>query len=132
MTARTPEEVHQHWLEAINAGDIEALMMLYEPEAAVVFSPDNVAMGLPQIRKGNEGLLALRPHCELRVARVVSNGDIALLLSPWSLTGTGPDGGTIKLSGVTSDVVRRQADGSWLFIIDNPIGSSLAGEPSEG
>jgi uncharacterized protein (TIGR02246 family) len=129
MTARTPHEVHELWLQAINDGDIDALMALYEPEATVVFGPDSIASGVSGIREGIEQLLALRPRAELTVAQVLTAGDLALLLSPWTMTGTGPDGASISLSGVTSDVVRRQPDGTWRFIIDNPTGSGLVGEP---
>lgn len=30
-------------------------------------------------------------------------------------------------SGATAEVVRRQADGSWKYVIDNPDGSALLG-----
>ena len=32
-----------------------------------------------------------------------------------------------KMQGTTSDVLRRQADGTWLFVIDNPWGSAILG-----
>jgi uncharacterized protein (TIGR02246 family) len=131
MTARTPEEVHQLWLQAINDGDLERLMTLYEPGATVVFGPGRVATGPGAIREGNQGLLALRPRFALQVAQVLHGADLALLLSPWTMTGTGPDGAPLKLRGTTADVVRRQRDGSWLFIIDNPLGSGLVGEAVE-
>jgi ketosteroid isomerase-like protein len=38
------------------------------------------------------------------------------------MTGTDPDGNDVSMTGLTSDVVRRQPDGNWLFVIDNPIG----------
>ncbi len=132
MTARTPEEVHQRWLQAINDGDLDALMGLYEPEATVAFGPGQVAAGLAAIREGNQQLLALRPRFELGVAQVLVAGDLALLLSPWSMTGTGPDGAVLELRGITSDVVRRQPDGAWLFIIDNPMGSAAVAETPQG
>lgn len=131
MTARTPEAVHTLWLAAVNAGDIEALMPLYEPEATVVFGPGQVATGLAAIRAGNEGLLALRPHFALQIGQVLQADNLALLLSPWTMTGTMPDGTPLSLRGTTSDVVRRQPDGSWRFIIDNPTGSDGVGELSQ-
>ena len=36
--------------------------------------------------------------------------------------GTGADGSEVNLTGQTSDVVRRQPDGTWLLVIDNPFG----------
>ncbi len=47
-------------------------------------------------------------------------GDLALLHAEWTLKGTGPDGQAVELAGRTSEVVRRQTDGSWRYVIDNP------------
>jgi uncharacterized protein (TIGR02246 family) len=131
MMARTPEEIHQRWLQAINNGDIDGLMDLYEPDATVVFGPGDVAMGTADIREGIQKLLILRPHFELRVAQVLTADNLALLLSPWSMTGTGSDGTSLTFRGVTSDVVRRQPDGTWRFIIDNPTGSDAVGQVAQ-
>jgi ketosteroid isomerase-like protein len=38
----------------------------------------------------------------------------------WSITGTGPDGKPAKMEGRSAEVARRQRDGTWLFLIDNP------------
>jgi ketosteroid isomerase-like protein len=50
-------------------------------------------------------------------------GNIALLHAQWHLTGTGPDGQPVALSGRTAEVVQQQPDGRWLYLIDNPHGS---------
>ena len=54
----------------------------------------------------------------------IGTKDIAILYSRWTVSGTGPDGTPVTLGGVTSDVVRRQSDGHWLFAIDNPLGGA--------
>lgn len=40
----------------------------------------------------------------------------------WSFDGTGPDGEPVRLTANNADVLRRQADGTWRFVIDNPWG----------
>lgn len=124
MSPRTPEQVHLMWLEAINAGDLESVMSLYEPEAAIVNPDGHLLGGLDAVRAVTEGLLSLGPRFELHVARVLQSGDLALLLSPWTLAGTA-DGVALTLAGSTTDVVRRQQDGTWRFIIDNPTGIAI-------
>ena len=42
----------------------------------------------------------------------------------WSFDGTGPDGDPVRLSASNADVLRRQADGTWRFVIDNPWGTA--------
>ena len=51
-------------------------------------------------------------------------GDLALLINEWTMQATGPDGSPVQLTATTSDVVRRQPDGSWRVAIDNPYGTA--------
>ncbi len=122
MAARKPEDCDYLLTEAINAGDIEAAVALYEPNASFVAQPGQVVTGRAAIREVMQGFVALKPKLTIE-ANAVQSGDVALLRSKWSLTGTGPDGKPVEMSGNGTEVVRRQADGSWLFIIDNPAGA---------
>jgi ketosteroid isomerase-like protein len=45
MPARTPEELDVLFAKAINAGDIEAVIKLYEPGACLMPEPGEVASG---------------------------------------------------------------------------------------
>jgi ketosteroid isomerase-like protein len=45
------------------------------------------------------------------------------VIGVWSFSGTGPDGEPVRLAASNADVLRRQADGSWRFVIDNPWGT---------
>ena len=122
MPARKPEEIHRLFSEAFNAGDIKAILSLYEPGAVLVPQPGQMVQGHAAIREALNGYLAIKPRFNLTFGKALVSGDTALLISKWSLKGTGPDGGTIDMTGQTTDVVRRQKDGTWLLVIDNPFG----------
>ena len=124
MLARSPEEVHQLWGAAMNAGDLDAVMDLYEPDATAVPQPVQVATGTDAIREAMSSFLAMKPRFELRPRQVLVTGDVALLMSEWTMQATGPDGSPVQMTATTSDVARRQADGSWRFAIDNPYGTA--------
>jgi uncharacterized protein (TIGR02246 family) len=126
MSPQTPADVHLMWLEAINADDLDAIVSLYEPDSSIVNPDGQLLQNLDAIRTVTTGLLQLKPTFELRVARVLECGDVALLLSPWKMTGT-VDGNQISLQGTTTDLVRRQNDGTWRFVIDNPTGIGILG-----
>ncbi len=126
MPATSPEELHERWVDGVNRGDLDALAALYEPDAAFVVRPGETVVGLAAVRDATAGLLALRPRATLEPLFVVRTGDLALLISRWHLTGTGPDGAAMEIGGQTSDVARRQRDGTWLFAIDNPWGDAAA------
>jgi len=121
MAARRPEEVDQLFAQAFSAGDLEALVALYEPDAALVPQPGQVATGREAIREALQGFLTLCGEFRMEVKGVVETGDFALVRSNWSLSGAGPGGCLVDLSGRGAEVVRRQPDGSWLYVIDNPF-----------
>jgi uncharacterized protein (TIGR02246 family) len=125
MSARTPEEVPRLWAETFSAGDLDALVALYEEhDAMLVPQPGEAVTGIDGIREALSAFLALRPTFNLEVRKVLQTGDIALSFADWTLSGTGPDGEAIEMAAQTSDVLRRQPDGSWRIVIDNPYGSA--------
>ena len=126
MPAETPKQAHELFVEHFNARNIDQLLALYEPEATFIPSEGEPVYGLDAIRAKLEGFLAMNCHMVLTVDKVFQSNDIALLFSTWRLEGRDVDGEPILVSGQTSDVARRQANGSWLFVIDNPQGASAA------
>ena len=125
MPAYTPEEVPLLFAEALSAGDLEALMSLYEAQATLLAQPGEApAKGTENIRAALQAFLATEPMFTLQVRQIFEADDLALSFADWNLTGTGRDGEAIEMSGQTSDVLRRQPDGTWRFVIDNPFGSA--------
>ena len=119
----TPEQVLKSIVDGINTGNLDALMPLYEPEAAFATQPGSLSHGLPGVREALAGFIAMKGTLDLNVTRVLEASDLALVTTVWSFTGTGPDGEPVKLAAQSADVLRRQADGSWRFVIDNPWGT---------
>jgi ketosteroid isomerase-like protein len=61
---------------------------------------------------------------DLEVTRVLEVDDLALVIGTWSFNGVGPDGESVQLAAENADVLRRQTDGTWRFVIDNPWGTA--------
>ena len=123
MSKETPEQVLEAVVDGINTGNFETLMDLYEPGAAFATQPGSLAHGLGDIREALGGFVRMKGKLDLKVSRVLEVNDLALVAGDWSFTGTGPDGAPVKLAAKNADVLRRQADGSWRFVIDNPWGT---------
>jgi uncharacterized protein (TIGR02246 family) len=119
----TPRQVLEAVVEGINTGNFELLMALYEPKAAFATRPGKLAHGLPGICDALDGFVALNGKLDLEVSRVLEVDDLALVVGEWSFVGTGPDGEPVRLAAKNADVLRRQGDGSWRFVIDNPWGT---------
>jgi len=121
MTAQTPEQVYQMFAQALNAGDLEMLMTLYEPDAVLVVQPGQTVSGHEQVREALQGYIALKGTITMAKPGIVQGADLAFLTARWSLEGTGQDGQPITLGGITGDVVQRGADGAWRLALDNPM-----------
>jgi ketosteroid isomerase-like protein len=126
MSATTPEQIHRLFEDRFNAGDLDGLMELYEPDAALIAQPGSVAHGGEQARAALQGFLALKGRIKLDTKLVVAVGDLAYLSNTWSLRGTGPDGNPVVLGATTAEVARRQPDGRWRYVIDNAWGDQAA------
>jgi len=108
-----PEDLARLLVERLNAGDVEGLVALYEPEATLVLPPGRVRTGSAAIREAYRELLDGPPGRPPSFAP----GDQrpALRRGELALPSTRLPGG-----GVTAEVARRQADGTWLWVIDQP------------
>ena len=108
--AHQPEDLARLFVERAQAKDAEGLAELYEPDAVLAYPPGQQTVGRDAIRAVMEKLVAapveFTPEEPLPTVRF---GDLAL-------TSTRPADGT----GGRVQVARRQADGSWLRIIDRP------------
>jgi uncharacterized protein (TIGR02246 family) len=122
MVKDNPVELDRLFEQALNAGDIDALVALYEPQAALMPSPGNVVVGAAAIREALAGFLAGKPTITTSGRLVAQTGDIALLANKWTLAMTGPDGKPTTMSGNAVEVARRQPAGHWLFAMDMPFG----------
>lgn len=128
MPATTPEQIHRLFEELFNAGDLDGLMTLYEPDSALIPQPGTVVTGTDQIRAALQAYLGLGGRITLDTKLVVTVGELAYLSNTWSLEGArGPDGGPLPLGATTAEVARRQPDGSWRYVIDNAWGDQGAG-----
>ena len=115
MPAHKPEEIHALFLDAFNRGHVEALAALYEPGAVLVTGSGNVT-GHEAIRGAYRRMLAGGARMELETRSAIESGDgLAVLHASWTYHRAGT-----ATPGLSTEVVRRQPDGSWRFVIDEP------------
>jgi uncharacterized protein (TIGR02246 family) len=108
--AMRPEDITRLFVERSNAGDAAGVAALYEENAVLAYPPGGQTVGRDAIRALWEKVLANRPHFEPeQPLPTLISGDIAL-------TSTPPNDD----AGARAQVVRRQPDGSWLRLLDQP------------
>lgn len=107
--ATQPEELSRFLVDRLNAGDVDGLVALYEPDAVLALPGGRVAAGAAEIRQAYEQIVADRPTVVPGAPQpTLRAGGLALTSSRL------PDG------AVTVEVARRQQDGTWLWALDQP------------
>ena len=108
--AHNPEDLTRLFVEAANARDADGVAALYEEGAVMAYPAGSQTAGRDAIRELWAQVLAHAPHFEPEdpMPTLVS-GDIALTATP------AKDG-----AGARVQVVRRQPDGTWLRLLDQP------------
>ncbi len=108
--AMRPEDITRLFVERSNAGDAAGVAALYEEDAVLAYPPGQQTAGRAAIRALWEKVLASRPHFEPEPPLpTLISGDLALTATP-------PKDG----AGARAQVARRQPDGSWLRVLDQP------------
>lgn len=104
-----PEDLSRFVVDRLNAADVDGLVALYEPDAVLALPDGRVATGSQEIRQAYEQLVRDRPvFTPGEQQPTLRNGDLAL-------TSVRLPGG-----GATVEVARRQPDGTWLWVMDQP------------
>lgn len=135
MPVNDPEDLHRVFASRANAGDLQGLLALYEDGAAFVAPDAREGSGADALdRSGGDvigerlaALLAMAPQITPVSSRAVIAGDIALLSNRWGMTlGAGDGRDRAGLEGVSTEVARRQDDGSWRYVIDDPASATVS------
>ncbi|UCC48290.1 MAG: DUF4440 domain-containing protein [Gemmatimonadota bacterium] len=103
------------------AGDVAALTAFYS-EDAVLMPPNEPALeGRAAIQAWNEAQAALGTLTEATFTpvQIDGRGDLAFVRGTFSMTMT-PEGALepIQITGKYIEIKRKQADGSWLCVVD--------------
>lgn len=108
--ARTPEDLTRLFVERANQKDAEGVGALYEPDAVMAYPPGQITVGRAAIQALWERVLANAPRFEQEEPLpTLLSGDLGL-------TSTAPKDD----AGARAQVVRRQPDGTWLRVLDQP------------
>ena len=106
---------------AFNAGDLEAFAQLYEADATVIVPPEGRHVtGRDAIRAAMEPMFALDTSVRSEVVEKLESDGLALTHAHWSVVATG-GGDRVELAGRGTIVSRRQPDGTWRIVLDNPM-----------
>lgn len=129
--AKTPAKLLELLGERIVAKDVDGIIALHEPEAAIVNYDGSIVRGHKAIREfyvewfKSDPVLTVSP-LQTVVAGGKRAGDdkvrnrTAAIMGKYTLEQTGSDGTRERFTGNFCDTVQEQPNGTWLYVQDNP------------
>lgn len=118
--------VAEAYMAAFNAGDVDATVGLYTADGVAVIDRGTCAAKADGSLEAafRQYFAATRPRLEFAFRHVYVAGDVALGVTDWLIESKDGDGQVTRTEGGATDVLRREADGTWRFAIDNRYGST--------
>jgi ketosteroid isomerase-like protein len=113
------DKFYDAWQDRFNAWDVDALLDLYLPDVTYINPDGKELSGQAAVRADLGGLLALKPKVSLGNRKHIAYQDTVLTTNHWTLKLPNADGTIQELTGGGIEVIRKQADGGWRFIIDD-------------
>jgi uncharacterized protein (TIGR02246 family) len=110
---------------AFQEKDIAAVLASYEEDAVVMFEPQKPTSGKQTLKAVFSQFMSMNPQYTFHGHEIYVSGDIATHIAPWTMKGQLPDGSSIEQSGLSIAILRKQSDGNWLMVQDNPHGQFL-------
>ncbi len=122
--AMTPKMAHELWVTAFNDKNVDLLCSLYAENAVVHNGDEAPSVGPAAICEGLKEFLKGADKVAIETGYELRSEDLALLRSVWQLDGKDEEGKPTTMNGSGIEVVKRQADGSWLYVLDHPMGAA--------
>jgi uncharacterized protein (TIGR02246 family) len=122
--------VDDAWVTAAKAGDVNALVALYAPDA-VLYPPDaEEARGTAAIRQAYEDMFGAMKVTDAKIdSQYQTSGDLSVGYGTATLTMVPKAGGAPQTMTVRVVAAVRKINGKWLYIADHA--SVPAGPPPE-
>ena len=117
MPANSPEDICRLFQQSMAAGDLDAVLSVFDPEAVLVNPSGAVTQGRDGLRQELAPFAAMKTRVAFTIKQVIQSGDIALMHTEWQVSSPLP------MSVYAIAVARRQPDGTWRWL----IGDSFTG-----
>jgi uncharacterized protein (TIGR02246 family) len=117
--AETPEQVAALFTEYLETSDLDGLVSLYEPNAHFVAAPGLLLVGTVAIRDALRQMIDSGARIRLEPRNIRRVDDLALVSNTATVTAATPEAKPV--TSTTTQILRRQPDGGWLHILDDPF-----------
>jgi len=114
-----------YFRDCIKNGDVAGALSCFHSDAVYIDREGKELRGLEQIELAMNEICRLKLDIQGEVPHVTVVSDLAMWVDQWEMTGIAPDGHSIHMTGHTSCIMKRNEDGEWLWLVDNPFGAAI-------
>ncbi|WP_426480153.1 YybH family protein [Chryseobacterium sp. R2ACT005] len=114
-----------YFRDCIKNGDVAGALSCFHSEAVYIDREGKELRGLDQIELAMNEICRLQLDIQGEVPHVTVVNDLAMWLDQWEMTGIAPNGHSIHMTGHTSCIMKRNENGEWLWLVDNPFGAAI-------
>ncbi len=119
---KDPNGADEYFLNCVRKGDVKNALDCFDLEAIYIDKDGNAISGLSNIEKVVINLCKMKPDITVYEHKIAPIGDNMMYwLDKWKMTTTDPSGNVIEMKGASANVMRKSADGFWLWLVDNPF-----------
>ncbi|NGZ04573.1 MAG: hypothetical protein CV090_16150 [Nitrospira sp. WS238] len=88
MPAHSPEDICRLFQPQMPAGDLDAVLTLYDRDVAFLNQAGEVIRGHDRLKQELSSFVATKPHFEYSIKQIVHADDIALMHIHWTVSGS--------------------------------------------
>jgi ketosteroid isomerase-like protein len=115
MPAHRPAEICRIFQRGMAEGDLATVLGNYDHEAVFVDQSRAVTSGRAALERALAAQVAAKQRFDYTIKSVTEADGIALMHTEWTLCGATP------MTVYAIEVARRQADGTWKWLIGDPF-----------
>jgi ketosteroid isomerase-like protein len=115
MPANSPEDICRLFQQHMAAGDLDAVLSVFDLEAVLVNWSGEVTQDRDGLKRELAPLVARQTRLAFTIKQVIQSGDIVLMHTEWQVSF--PQ----RMSVYAIAVARRQPDGTWCWLIGDPF-----------
>jgi uncharacterized protein (TIGR02246 family) len=119
-----PNQGHEIFKKALNDKNLDVLVDIYADDAIMVAVGGQEIRGKDAIRAFFTETVKIVDNFTFETVFRMNYKDTVVFRSKYTVVFNGPDGNKITQSTGGIEVLRKQADGHWLFVADHHFGSA--------
>lgn len=120
-----PENAVKYFRHCILTGDLNGALSCFDKDGVYIERDGQEIKGLENIKKPLEHLCNWKPDIKGKKQKLTIVGDYAVWVDQWTLKASSPDGNPIEMDGATTCMMKKNEEGIWLWLVDNPFAGQV-------